>query len=317
MAESRKAVYAAIAGNLGIAATKFIAAAFTGSSAMLSEGIHSLVDTGNGGLLLLGIKKSRKPADALHPFGHGKELYFYTLMVAVLIFGVGGGISMYEGILHWLRPAELKHVGWSYGVLGISFVFEAGSFAVAWKEFQKSKKRPGIWESIHVSKDPTIFTVLFEDSAAMLGLIAAAAGISLSHWTGNPRYDGSASIIIGLILAIVASLLIYESKGLIVGEGIEHHELQRLRTLAQSECGVENVNRIATMFFGPDTVLIALELKFRAGLTLPQIESVVENIEGKMRAVRPEIKHMFIEFASPEKARKKVSTEFPESMRLG
>jgi len=298
MAESNRAVYAAIAGNLAIAITKFTAAAFTGSSAMLSEGIHSLVDTGNGGLLLLGIKKSQKPPDARHPFGHGKELYFWTLIVAVLIFGVGGGVSAYEGILHLIHPSELRNAVWSYAVLGISLVLEGASFLVAWQQFRKSQKTPGVWRAIHTSKDPTTFTVLFEDSAAILGLIAALIGFSLSDWTGNPAYDGAASIVIGVILAAVALLLIYESKGLLVGEGIEASESEHLRVLAQSDSGVESVSRLATMHFGPHTVLLAMELKFRPGLSLQQIEATVEGLQSKIRAARPEIKHIFIEIES-------------------
>ena len=301
MAESTKAIYAAIAGNLAIAATKFTAAAFTGSSAMLSEGIHSLVDTGNGGLLLLGVKKSQKPADADHPLGYGKELYFWTLIVAVLIFGVGGGVSAYEGILHLLHPSELKNVGWSYAVLGSSLVFEGISLNVAWKQFQATKERVGIWESIRESKDPTTFTVLFEDAAAMLGLLAAAVGVFLSHQSGNPSFDGIASIIIGLILAVVALLLIYESKGLLVGEGMDAGELEKLRLLAKSMQGIETVDRVVTMHFGPETVLLAIAVKLRPDLSLEQAESVVEDLQRKIRQRRTEIKHIFIALAPNER----------------
>jgi cation diffusion facilitator family transporter len=300
VAESRKAIYAAIAGNLAIAATKFTAAAFTGSSAMLSEAIHSLVDTGNGGLLLLGVKKSQKPPDTHHPLGHGKELYFWTLIVAVLIFGVGGGISAYEGILHLLHPSELKNVGWSYAVLGLSLIFESISFYVAWKQFQATKKRRGIWESIHASKDPTTFTVLFEDAAAMLGLLAALAGVSLSHQLGNPSFDGIASIIIGLILAVVALFLIYESKGLLVGESMDASELEMLRALAKSAPGIEKVDRVVTMHFGPETVLLAMEVKFRPDLSVERAESTVDELQQKIRQRRSEIKDIFIALAPKE-----------------
>jgi cation diffusion facilitator family transporter len=310
VAESKKAIYAAIAGNLAIAATKFTAAAFTGSSAMLSEGIHSLVDTGNGGLLLLGVEKSKKPPDSLHPFGHGKELYFWTLIVAVLIFGVGGGVSAYEGILHLLHPSELKNVAWSYGVLGASLIFEGISFAVAWKQFQQSKSRPGIWASIHSSKDPTTFTVLFEDSAAMLGLLAALAGVFLSHRLGNPSFDGIASIVIGVILASVASLLIYESKGLIVGESMDPSDLERLRALTRSTAGVEDVGRIATMHFGPDTVLLAMEIKLHDRRTLAEVERTLESLKKKIREAQPEVKHIFID---PHTSR----VESPATKRAG
>jgi len=294
MAESKRAIYAAIGGNLAIAVTKFTAAAFTGSSAMLSEGIHSMVDTGNGGLLLLGIKQSQRPANADHPLGHGKELYFWTLIVAVLIFGVGGGVSAYEGILHLLHPSELKNVAWSYSVLGTSLVFEGISFYVAWKQFQGSQNGRGIWQSIRESKDPTTFTVLFEDSAAMLGLLAALAGVFLSHQLGNPSFDGIASIVIGLILATVALLLIYESKGLLVGEGMNASELAKLRALANSEPKIKRIDRMVTMHFGPHTVLLAMELIFDNDLPLAAVESTVDRLKKKIRESHADIKHIFI-----------------------
>src|SRR5215475_2637530 len=222
---SKKVIYAAIAGNLAIAVTKFVAAGFTGSSAMLSEGIHSLVDTGNGGLLLLGIRKSQDPPDETHPFGHGKELYFWTLIVAILIFAVGGGISAYEGVLHILNPRPIRSAVWSYTALGLAMVFEGSSLAVAWREFSRVKGRRGFWQTIRQSKDPTIYTIIFEDSAALAGLVVALVGIFLTEQTGNPTYDGSASIIIGLLLAGVAVYLANESKGLLIGEGADRRTL--------------------------------------------------------------------------------------------
>jgi cation diffusion facilitator family transporter len=294
MAESKKAIYAAIGGNLAIAAIKFTAAAFTGSSAMLSEGIHSLVDTGNGGLLLLGIRKSQGPPDAIHPFGHGKELYFWTLIVAVLIFGVGGGVSAYEGILHLIHPSELKNVTWSYAVLGLSLIFEGFSLAVAWRQFQEHTQGRGIWESIHASKDPTTFTVLFEDAAAMLGLLAALAGVFLAHQLNNPVFDGLASIVIGLILASVALLLIYESKGLLVGEGVDPKILEKLNAMVKAAPGVEGIGRLVTMHFGPESVLLAMELRFRPDRSAGEIAATAATLKEKIRQSRPEVKHIFI-----------------------
>src|SRR5438132_7346055 len=197
-AESTKVIYAAIVTNLAIAATKFTAAAFTGSSAMMSEGIHSLVDTGNGGLMLLGVRRSRKPADALHPFGYGKELYFWTLIVAIVVFAVGGGISAYEGLLHMLHPKTVEHPIWNYVVLGFAFVFEGYSFSIAFKAFQTERGELTIWQSIETSKDPTTYTVLFEDAAALLGLVVAFIGVLLAHVFNNPYFDGAASILIGI-----------------------------------------------------------------------------------------------------------------------
>ena len=301
MAESKKAIYAAIGGNLAIAVTKFTAAAFTGSSAMLSEGIHSLVDTGNGGLLLLGIKKSQNPPDSHHPFGHGKELYFWTLIVAVLIFGVGGGVSAYEGILHLLHPSELKNVAWSYAVLGLSLIFEGFSFYVAWKQFQAHKQRRGIWESIHASKDPTTFTVLFEDAAAMLGLLAALVGVFLSHQYDDPMFDGMASIVIGAILAAVALLLIYESKGLLVGEGVDPKILEKLDGLVRAVPEVLDINRMVTMHFGPQSVLLAMEIEFHHDLTVRQVEGLIDRLKAKIRETYPEIKHIFVAVESDRK----------------
>ena len=218
--ESRTAIFAAIAGNLAIAATKLIAAFFTGSSAMLSEGIHSLVDTGNGGLLLLGLRKSQKPADANHPFGHGKELYFWSLVVAILIFALGGGMSVYEGVTH-LSHAQLHDPTWNYVVLGFAIVFESFSFYFAYKAFRKEMSGQGVFKTIRASKDPTTFTVLFEDTAALLGLVVAFLGIFLGHQLNNPYLDGVASIVIGVILAVVAGFLAFESKGLLIGEGVD------------------------------------------------------------------------------------------------
>src|SRR5919109_2798720 len=237
--ESIKAIYAAIAANLGIAVTKFAAAAFTGSSAMISEGIHSLVDTGNGGLMLLGVHRSRRPADDRHPFGYGKELYFWTLIVAIVIFAVGGGISAYEGLLHVLHPSHLENPTWNYVVLGLSLVFESYSFIVALKAFQSAKGDLSLWQSIETSKDPTTYTVLFEDSAALLGLVVAFAGVFFSQVFDIAYFDGAASILIGVILAVVAILLAYESKGLLVGEAVDPKTLKDIRRLAESDARVE------------------------------------------------------------------------------
>src|SRR5262245_12990591 len=195
-ASSKRTIFAAIGANIAIAATKFVASAFTGSSAMLSEAIHSLVDSGNGLLLLWGIRASQRPADAKHPFGHGKELYFWTLIVAILIFAVGGGMSMYEGISHLFHPNPLRAPIWNYVVLGLAVVFEGYSWTVAVEEFRATQQGPGVWRAVHTSKDPTVFTVLFEDSAALLGLLIALAGVYLGHQLGNPYLDGVASLAI-------------------------------------------------------------------------------------------------------------------------
>lgn len=293
---SKTAVYAAILGNFAIAVMKFAAAAFTGSSAMLSEGIHSLVDTSNGGLLLLGINRSKKPADKMHPFGYGKEIYFWSLIVAILIFGVGGGISIYEGIQHMLHPTELEDPFWSYIVLGLAMVFESFVFYVAFKEFQEFREEgKSFLQSIKDSKDPTTFTVLFEDSAALLGLIVAFIGIFLAHYFNQPILDGAASVLIGLILASVALFLVYESKGLLIGEGANAETLEAIEKLAEAQEGVKDVINPLTMHFGPYTVLLTVDIEFDERLSASEVEEAVDRLEKSIRAKYPEIKHIYIE----------------------
>lgn len=292
---SRLAVYAAIAGNVAIAISKFVAAFFTGSSAMLSEGIHSLVDTGNGGLLLFGLRQSKKPPDDAHPFGYGKELYFWTLIVAILIFAVGGGISIYEGVAHLLHPSPLKYLAWNYGVLGVALVFEGVSWMVAYRQFSATQGQRGLWEAMKASKDPTVFTVLFEDSAALLGLVAAFLGVFLGHQLRNPYFDGGASVVIGLILAIVAVLLAYESKGLLIGEGANPRMLSNICRLASADPAVARVSRPLTMYFGPHEVLLNMDIQFRQGLSVADIGAVINRLEREIRGQHPDIKHIFIE----------------------
>ena len=293
--ESTKVIYAAIAANLAIAAIKFTAAAFTGSSAMVSEGIHSIVDTGNGGLLLFGMRRSRKPADADHPFGYGKELYFWTLIVAIVIFAVGGGISAYEGLLHLLHPLPMKDPIWNYVVLGFAIVFESYSFVVAFKAFKGIKGKQSLWQSIRTSKDPTTYTVLFEDTAALLGLLAAFIGVVLADLLKNPYFDGAASIIIGMILAFVAVVLAYESKGLLVGEAVDPITLKNIRRLAEADPCVEGVKRALTMHFGPDNILLAMDLRFRNDLSAADLEASVHRLENAIRKEYQSIRHIFVE----------------------
>jgi len=291
-------VYAAIAGNLAIAVSKFVAAFFTGSSAMLSEGIHSLVDTGNGGLLLFGIRQSKKPPDEMHPFGHGKELYFWTLIVAILIFAVGGGMSMYEGIMHLVHPSPVENPFWNYTVLGLATLFEGISWAVAYQEFRATQGRRGLWEAIHVSKDPTVFTVLFEDSAALLGLIVAFLGVFLGHQLDNPYFDGSASILIGVILAAVATLLAYESKGLLIGEGVQPRILKDICMLVSEDAAVEKIMRPLTMHFGPHEILLNIEVQFQRRLSAVELARVVNRLERRIKNRYPDITRIFIEARS-------------------
>jgi cation diffusion facilitator family transporter len=292
--ESKVAIFAAIAANFAIAITKFIAAFFSGSSAMLSEAIHSLVDTGNGALLLVGLRQSQKPPDENHPFGHAKELYFWPLIVAILVFSLGGGMSVYEGVTHLVHP----HHGdptWSYVVLGIAFAFESVSALLAFKAFRKELKGANVFTAIKRSKDPTTFTVLFEDSAALAGLIVAFFGILLGDLLDNPYFDGIASILIGIILATVAVFLAYETKGLLIGEGVDPETLASVRSISGEDDAVQKVRKSLTMHFGPHEVLLALDIEFKRELSSKQIADAINRLEAAIRARHPEIRHIFIE----------------------
>jgi len=295
MAESRTVIYAALAGNLAIAVTKFIVAGITGSSAMLSEGIHSVVDTGNGVLLLVGLKRSRRNPDPDHPFGYGKELYFWSLIVAVLIFGVGGGISAYEGILNTLHPAPLHDPTWNYIVLGIASIVEGITLLVALQTFLQAKGDESFWQALQASKDPSTFTVLAEDSAALAGLAIAALGIYLSHRFAMPVLDGAASILIGILLAGVATLLIHQSRGLLIGEGVDRDMVLDIRALAMEDKSVANASRPLTMYFGPDNILLALDVEFRHGISGADISASVERIEKNIRTRYRSVKRIYIE----------------------
>jgi cation diffusion facilitator family transporter len=291
--KSTTAIVAAIVGNLAIAAIKFVAAVFTGSSAMLSEAIHSLVDTGNGALMLLGVYKSRKPPDFDHPFGHGRELYFWTLIVAILIFAVGGGMSAYEGITHLSHPTRPGHPAWSYAVLGLAFVFEGTSWFFGWQAFSAEKGSKGVLETIHESKDPTSFSVLLEDSAALLGLLIAFLGIFLGGQLGLPYLDGVASIIIGLLLCVVAVLMVYESKGLLIGEGLDRETLKSMRLLVEADPAVERVQHLHTLYLGAHEVLLTIELRFRSTISALEVRQSVARIEREIRARYADVTRIF------------------------
>lgn len=291
--ESKTAIFAAIIGNLAIAATKFTAAAFTGSAAMLSEAIHSVVDTGNGGLMLLGVYRSRRPPDFDHPFGHGRELYFWTLIVAILIFAVGGGMSAYEGITHIAHPTPSENPVWSYSVLGLAFVFEGTTWVFGWKAFSVERGRKGLLEAIHVSKDPTSFSVLLEDSAALLGLIFAFLGIFFGRQLGLPFLDGAASILIGLLLCGVAVLMVYESKGLLIGEGLDRETLKSVRALVEADPDVERVRHLHTLYLGAHEVLLTIELRFHSTISALDVRSAVARLKRGIQAQHPDITRIF------------------------
>jgi len=295
MAESKIAVYGAVAANLAIATMKFVGAEATGSSAMLSEGIHSVVDTGDGVLLLVGMHLAGRPADERHPFGYGKELYFWSLIVAVLIFGVGGGVSIYEGILRLLEPRPVEDAGWSYAILGGAALFEGASLGVAIRQFRRSIAGAPFWASLRSSKDPTLYTVIAEDSAALAGLAAAATGIYGSHALGMPAFDAGASVVIGLLLCGVSSLLILQARRLLVGEAVDTAMAEAIRAIAQDEPSVHRAGWPLTMHLGPDDVLLALDAEFKTGVPAEEVERAINRMEAAVRERFPEIGRIYIE----------------------
>ena len=292
--ESKTAVWAAILGNLAVAILKFVATAVTGSSAMLAEAIHSVVDTTDGLLLLFGMRRSRRPADEQHPFGYGKELYFWSFVVAMMIFGAGGGVAIYEGILHAMHPEPTTDVWWNYIVLGGAFVFEGTSLAVALRQFAKHQ-RGGFWRAMRQSKDPTSFTVILEDSAALTSLVIAALGVSLSQWLEIPVIDGIASILIGCLLILTSIVLGRECLGLIVGEGAEPEMLDAIKRIVEAQPGIVRVRDLLTMYFGPQTVLLTLGVEFSPDFGSEQVAHSIDRMEAAIVKRVPEIKRIYIE----------------------
>jgi cation diffusion facilitator family transporter len=282
-------------GNSLIAVTKFIAAAITGSSAMLSEGIHSLVDTGNQILLLHGIKQSHKPADERFPFGHGKEIYFWSFVVAILIFALGGGISIYEGIQHVRHPEPISNPVINYIVLGLAMIFEGAAWFFALREFSRAKGKWGYVEAVQRAKDPSTFVVLFEDSAAMLGLIVAFIGVALSQFTGILIFDGIASIIIGSILIGTAIWLAYETKGLLIGESANVNVVSEIRKIVSGYARVKNVNEILTMHMGPEYILVNLSVDFEDSTSASELEKDIAGIDARIKEAFPNVRRVFIE----------------------
>ena len=295
---SKKVIYAALVGNTGIAVSKFTAAYFTGSSAMLSEGVHSLVDTGNQVLMLHGLSRAAKKPDRMHPFGYGMELYFWAFVVAILIFALGAGISLYEGIKHIRHPEVIADPTWNYVVLGISFIFEGWAWTVAFKEFKRGIGKRSLWRAVQRSKDPTVFTVLFEDTAAMLGLITAFVGIFLSQYLKIPELDGLASVIIGLILGGVAVLLAIECKGLLIGESAGAEVTDGIAGIVREDGRIVSLNELLTMHLGPNDILVNASLDFADNLTSAEVEEAISAFELKIKEKYPDVKRVFIEAQS-------------------
>jgi cation diffusion facilitator family transporter len=291
---SRKVLYAALLGNVLVALTKFVAAALTGSSAMSSEAVHSVVDTGNEVLLLYGLKRAEKPADETHPFGHGRELYFWSFVVALMIFAVGSGVSIFEGIRHVRSPVAIARPLVNYVVLALALVFEGASWRVAFKEFRATKGAQGYLEAARRSKDPSTFMVLFEDTAAVVGVLIALAGTALAEALELPALDGAASIAIGLLLGVVATFLARESKGLLIGEPARSEVVASICAIARAQPGIEHSNGLFTVHIGPQQVVAAISADFADHLSAGEVEKIVADVEDRVRKAHPEVVSLLV-----------------------
>jgi cation diffusion facilitator family transporter len=292
---SKIAIYGAIAANSAIAVSKFVAAFFTGSSAMLSEGIHSLVDTGNGILLLFGIKLSKSPPDEKHPFGYGNEIFFWSFVVAILIFALGGGIAIYEGVQHIIHPRQLANVHWNYVVLTLAMVFEGAALRVALKQFNASRRNKPFLRALQDSKDSSTVAVVVEDSAALLGLIIALLSVFLGHVSGWPYFDGIGSVLIGVLLVSVSVFFAAECKALLVGEGLLPEDIEQIQKILDEEPRVSVYRRPLSLYFGPSEVLVNLDVHFIDELTSDEIEETIDRIEGRIKQALPAVNRIYIE----------------------
>lgn len=292
--KSKLVVYAAAAGNGLIAITKFAAAAYTGSSAMLSEAVHSVADTGNQVLLLYGMHRASQPPDALHPLGYGREIYFWSFIVAIIMFTLGAGVALYEGVQHVLHPTEISNAMVNYVVLGFAFIFEGVSWAIALREFRRTKGNLGYFEAMRRSRDPIGFTVLFEDSAAMLGLVIAFIGTFLGQYLGMPVFDGVASIAIATVLAITAVVLAYESKSLLIGEPATRAVRESILATLSEIPEIDRGQIAFTVHMAPDEIVVAFNLEFQDHLTAPQIEKATIDLERVIHSRHPEVIAVFV-----------------------
>ena len=301
---STKVVLAALAGNGLIAVTKFAASAYTGSSAMLSEAIHSLVDTGNQALLLYGMKRAARPADESHPFGYGKELYFWSFIVALLLFSMGAGVSLYEGVQKFIHPHPMSNPYVNYIVLGFATVFELAAMRLAAKEFNRRRGKTPVLKALRRSKDPTLFTVLLEDSAALAGIAVAFIGIMTAQLLNMPAADAIASIVIGLLLAAAASFLAIEVKGLLIGEAASGQLVDGIRDIIGASTGadkpISQINEIRTMHLGPSDVLVAASLEFNDHETVQTIEQTIAALERSIKKRYPAVQRLFLEVQARE-----------------
>lgn len=308
---AHRAVWSAIIANLVIAVAKFEGYRHTHSVAMFSEGVHSLVDAGNGSLLLVGLRLSHRPADETHPFGYGKELYFWTLIVALLIFALGGGISIFEGVSALAAGAVTHSSIWNYVVLAVAFVFEGGSLLISLHQFRQGQPQASVWNAIHRSKDPSTFTVIFEDSAAVVGLAMAFVALLAHEYLGWVSADGVASIAIGVLLMVVAILLVSESRALLVGEGADRETLRHIRRLALADPAVERAGYPMTMYFGPENVLLTMDLQFVRNLSGTAIEAAVDRVEAAIRQQFPQVRSIYLEVEAVRSVPRGEEINFP------
>lgn len=292
---SKIAIYGAIAANSAIAVSKFVAAFFTGSSAMLSEGIHSLVDTGNGILLLFGIKRSQQPPDQKHPFGYGNEIFFWSFVVAILIFALGGGIAIYEGVQHLLHPRELANVQWNYVVLALAMIFEGSALRIALRQFKTTRRGRPFFRALKESKDSTIIAVVVEDSAALVGLAIALLSVFLGQVTGWVYFDGIGSVLIGLLLVGVSFFFAVECKALLVGEGLGAANIDKIQLILEKDPRISTHARPLSLYFGPNEVLVNLDVHFIDDLSSDEIEETVDQIETLIKAEVPQVNRIYIE----------------------
>jgi cation diffusion facilitator family transporter len=311
---SKAAVWAALAGNVLVAVTKAGAAVYTGSSAMLSEAVHSFVDTGNEVLLLYGMRVAKKKADRDHPAGYGRELYFWSFIVALLVFALGAGVSIYQGVHRVLNPQPMENAIVSEVVLGAAFLFEGWSWLVSLRQFNKVKGTLGYYEAFRKSKDPPLFMVLFEDSAALAGIVIAAVGIALAANFDMPLADGISSILIGLVLACTSTLLARESKSLLIGEKADSRLIKSILDIANGACGSSRANGVLTIQMAPDEIMAAMSFEFDDALTAPQIEEMIADIERRIHAAHPEVTSLFIKPQNPEQYTRTVRERFGENV---
>ncbi|MGN6819962.1 MAG: cation diffusion facilitator family transporter [Sphingomonas sp.] len=292
-ADNTRVLVIALAANVGIAIAKFVAAAITGSSAMLTEGVHSLVDSTNQLLLMYGQKRAAKPADALHPGGYGRELYFWSFVVALLVFALGAGVSVYEGVMHFIEPEPAVSPLIAYGVLAIAFVLEGGSTVAAFRDFNAARGDQSWLQALVSTKDATTVIVLLENGAAMAGILIAAVGLALSQLTGNPRFDGIASVLIGLLLGVVAIFLAREAKGLLIGEAADPELIRSIRRAATRE-GITGVGEIMTLHNAPTQIVAAVNVDFDNRLSAGEVERIVEAIERDLQTEFPSIHRVYV-----------------------